>query len=500
MVHAEILIVTTSLFASKVLNKSKTLLKISWIKSKFIIIHFKLKPIKLILLVLVLEALAYGIRYAWISFPIISGYGAKNMCSCLFVTGMDIQKAETEELGRYPLSLATYKVNYTDSSVTATVFGFAKQKAIYRQGFGCTLINDVAEKVLRAEILEFPARPAADRDTIAWPMGDKIINDSLPGIDVVKLKNILKNAINRRDAKGRQGTRSLLVVYDGKIVGEEYADGISKDTKLLGWSMAKSITAALVGILVKEGKLKIDEPAPIPELNNTSDKKNAILLKHLLQQTSGLDFEEDYTKSSDVTKMLFQKSNMAAYVLARPKLHEPGTVFNYSSGNSNILSYIIRKSIGEKDYHLFPYKSLIYPAGMYQTVLETDASGTFVGSSYVYATTRDYARFGLLYLNDGKINGQQILPEGWVKESRLSSTADKFKQYGYQFWLNGEDENNPGQKIYPSGPDDLYYADGVNGQRILIIPSKKMVIVRMGFVKENLDSLIKEVLECIYKK
>jgi CubicO group peptidase (beta-lactamase class C family) len=459
-----------------------------------------MKFTRLILIAFLLAALTYGIHYAWISFPIISGYGAKNMCSCVFVTGMDKQRTRSEELGRYPLSLGTYTVNYPDSSVTAKVFGFAKQKAIYRKGLGCTLINDVKEEALRSQVFHLPMTPPANRDSIVWPMGDKIVADSLLKLDVGKLRKTLQNEINKRDTKGRQGTRSLLVIYDGNIVGEEYAEGISRDTKLLGWSMAKSVTGALIGILVKEGKLAVNEPAPFREWSNPADKKHGILIKHLLQQTSGLDFEENYTRSCDVTKMLFQKGNMAGYVLTRPLIHQPGTVFNYSSGNSNLLALIIRKTVGEKKYHSFPYDSLFYPAGMFHTVLEPDVTGTFVGSSYIYATTRDYARFGLLYLNGGRINGIQILPVDWVTQSVLPFAADKYKQYGYQFWLNGKDEKKPTQKIYPSGPGDLYFADGVAGQRILIIPSKKTVIVRMGFVKENVDLLVKEVLECIPKQ
>jgi CubicO group peptidase (beta-lactamase class C family) len=413
---------------------------------------------------------------------------------------MNKEKVESEELGRYPLSLGTYKLSYTDSSVTATVFGLAKKKAIYRRGLGCTLINDIKEATLRAQVFKLPSRPLINRDTIPWPLGDRVVNDSLSRFNQVKLTSILDTEINKRDAKGRQGTRSLLVLYNGQIVGERYAEGITKETKLLGWSMGKSVTATLIGILVKEGKLNVNERVGFPEWNNPSDKRNGILLKHLLQQTSGLAFEENYTKSCDVTKMLFQKGNMAAYVLSRPLIHDPGTVFNYSSGNTNLLSLTIRRTLGENIYHSFPYQSLFYPAGMFNTLLEPDATGMFVGSSYIYATTRDYARFGLLYLNRGMINGQQVLPPDWVKESVIPSSADKLNQYGYQVWLNGKDEKNPARKIYPAGPDDLFFADGVAGQRIIIIPSKKIVIVRMGFVKEDVNQLIKGVLECIPKE
>jgi CubicO group peptidase (beta-lactamase class C family) len=453
--------------------------------------------IKLISAAIVLAALSYGIHYAWISFPIISGYGAKNMCSCVFVSGMDKERVKSEELGRYPLTFGTYKVNFSDSSVTATVFGFAKKKAIYRKGLGCTLINGADEDALRAQVFKLPSWPLINPDTIPWPLGDRVVNDTLSKFDRVKLAKILDAEINKRDAKSRQGTRSLLVLYDGQIVGERYAEGITKETKLLGWSMAKSVTAALIGILVKEGKLNVNNPVGFPEWSKASDKRNGILLKHLLQQTSGLNFEENYTKSCDVTKMLFQNADMAAYVLSRPLAHEPGTVFNYSSGNSHLLSLTLRRTLGEKKYHSFPYEALFYPAGMFNTILEPDATGTFVGSSYIYATTRDYARFGLLYLNKGLINGQQLLPPDWVIESVIPSSADKLNQYGYQVWLNGRDEKDPARKIYPAGPDDLYFMDGVAGQRILVIPSKKTIIVRMGFIKEDIDPLIRAVLACI---
>jgi CubicO group peptidase (beta-lactamase class C family) len=161
------------------------------------------------------------------------------------------------------------------------------------------------------------------------------------------------------------------------------------------------------------------------------------------------------------------------------------------------LSLTLRRTLGEKKYHSFPYEALFYPAGMFNTILEPDATGTFVGSSYIYATTKDYARFGLLYLNRGLINGQQLLPPDWVKESVISSSADKLNQYGYQVWLNGRDEKDPSRKIYPAGPDDLYFMDGVAGQRILVITSKKIIIVRMGFIKEDIDPLIRSVLACI---
>jgi CubicO group peptidase (beta-lactamase class C family) len=178
---------------------------------------------------------------------------------------------------------------------------------------------------------------------------------------------------------------------------------------------------------------------------------------------------------------------MGGYAASLPLKVTPGSDFYYSSGNSNILARIIRTTVGEKDYHAFPYKALFHKTGMYHTLLEPDASGTFVGSSFVYASARDYARFGLLYLNDGVFNGERILPEGWVRKTVTPGPGNEQKNYGYQFWLNGIDEHDPSKKEFPEAPADLFYADGYGGQRIYIIPSLQLVVVRMGL--NNFDEL-----------
>ena len=265
---------------------------------------------------------------------------------------------------------------------------------------------------------------------------------------------------------------------------------------MLGWSMSKSVTAALIGILVKEGRLNPEAPAPVPEWKKTD--KEIITLKQLLQQTTGLDFEEDYTKPSEVTNMLFKEGDMAAFAARLPLKYEPGTVFNYSGGNTNILSRIIRHTVGEAKYAAFPYQALFYKLGMYSALLEPDASGSYIGSSYCYATARDFARFGLLYLNNGRWNGEQILPEDWVKISVQPSMADKRKHYGYQFWLNGFSESDLTKRWYPDVPADMFFAKGFGGQGIYIIPSKKLVVVRTGLRDIDANKLLREVIQSIH--
>ena len=437
------------------------------------------------LLVIVFIALTWIVHYAWVSFPVISGFDAKQVCSCMFISNRTKQSIDTNEMADYPLSLAKYKIDMEDSSVTATVLGMAKRKAIYRKNIGCTLINDISEEKLRSQIFLIPAPPVINTDSIPFPYGDKIPDTIPSNINKEKLNAAVDKAFTEPYSGKKQRTRAVIILYDGKLVAEKYADGFNKDTKMYGWSMAKSFGAALIGTLVKQGKLEVKSPAPVPEWNDANDPRHAVTLEQLLQQTSGLDFDEDYSKASDVTNMLYKRGDMAAFAASHSLAHTPGTVFSYSSGNSNILSRIVRQTVGEKEYAAYPYNALFYKIGMYHTLIEPDASGTYVNSSYINATARDYARFGLLYYNDGVWNGERILPEGWVKQTVTAPAANKSKNYGYQFWLNGIHADNPSQRLYPDVPADMFYCDGYAYQGIYIIPSKKLVVVRLGLTLDK---------------
>jgi CubicO group peptidase (beta-lactamase class C family) len=461
------------------------------------------KNIRRLVLIVIIIALAWAVHYAWISFPIVSGYDAKQMCTCIFVSGRSQNDVEASDLSGFPFYLSSNKADYHDSSVTSTVWGMAKKKAIYRKGIGCTLINDIGEDELRSQLFLIPDPPLQNVDTIPWPYGDKI-SDTMPSaIDRNKLHAAVDKIFTEPYPGKKQRTRAVIVVYDGQLVAEKYAQGFNKNTKMYGWSMAKSFTAALIGTLVQRGKMNVMQPAQVPEWSDVKDPRYNITTENLLQQMSGLDFLEDYTKASDVTNMLYKKDDMAAYAASHKLAHDPGTVFNYSSGNSNILSRIIRQTVGEKDYAAYPFNALFYKIGMYNTSMEPDASGTYVGSSYINATARDYARFGLLYYNDGLWNGERILPEGWVNKTSTSPANNKFKNYGYQFWLNGFDKENSSQRKYPDVPADMFYCDGFAYQGIYIIPSKKLVVVRLGLTFDrsfNENEFLKNVIESIKDK
>ncbi len=459
------------------------------------------KYIKRMVLALIFVALAWVIYYAYVSFPIISGYGAKQMCTCIFASGMNKEYLEKNELADFPFSLASYKVDMKDSSVTGSVWGFAKKKAIYRKGIGATLINDISETELRSQVFNIPPPPALNTDTVPWPMGDKLPDSFPSGINKEKLFSAVDKAFEEPFTDKKVRTRALVVLYDGQLVAEKYAPPFNKDMPMYGWSMAKSFTAALVGTLVKQSKLDITKPAPVPEWSDTKDPRHNITLENLLQQQSGLDFKEDYTSASDVTNMLYKEDDMAAFTANHKLAHPPGTVFNYTSGNSNIISRIIRQTVGEKDYAAYPATALFNKAGMYHSFLEPDASGTYVGSSYIMATARDYARVGLLYYNDGVCNGERILPEGWVRQTVTAPASNKTKKYGYQFWLNGiVDTANPSKRIYPDAPADMYYCDGYAYENIYIIPSKKLVVVRLGLTLDksfNENEFLKSIIETV---
>lgn len=433
-------------------------------------------------------------RYVYLAASVINAYGAKIICSAFYLQHRSVQKVIEEELYAFPFSLADYTLNEQDSSVTGTIWGLAKRKAIYRKGLGATLVSDSSETQIKAQHFILPVKPSKNTDTIAWPNGNQLPDTLPPGIDPLRLDTILQQALNEYKDGNPVYTNAIVVLYNGQLAAEKYAHGYNKNSLLPGWSVAKSITAALTGILVKKGKLDVNAPAPVAEWKGTGKEK--ITLKQLLQQTTGLDYEENYRKPSGATSMLFEKGNAAAYAAQLPLAYTPGTVFNYSSGNSNIISRIVRQAMGE-NYHAFPYESLFYKTGMYSIVLEPDASGTYVGSSFCYATARDYARFGLLYYNNGKWNNEQLLPEDWVEATVQPSVADTLQHYGYQFWLNGFNKNDPSQRWYTDVPADMYFADGFGGQDIYIIPSKKLVVVRLGLHVMDENKLLKDIISTI---
>lgn len=429
------------------------------------------------LLIVVAGGLGYGIYYASQAFPIITGYGAKNLCSCAYLSGRSEQSVLDNELSAFPLSIGTFELHPEDSSATASVFGFATHKAVYRKGLGCTLVNEMSEEELRKQRFNLPVA-LPNQDSIAWPMGNLVRDTVITGVDYTLLNKTVEEAFAEPGETKNRRTRAIIVIYDGQIIAEKYAEGFDKNTRQLGWSMAKSVTNALIGILVRDGKLSLNDAAPFEEWKN--DKRSAITINNLMQMSSGLRWEENYSKPSDATNMLFKSKDAGLLASRSPYESEPGKVFEYSSGTSNMLAWIIRNSVGDSAYYAFASERLFKKTGMHSMILEPDAGGTFVGSSYAFATPRDWGRFGLLFLNDGMFNGERILPEGWSEYSSTPCEGAPLGEYGAQFWLNAGSKTDVVKRVYPDVPPDLYWADGYEGQNVFILPSKDLVVVKLS--------------------
>jgi CubicO group peptidase (beta-lactamase class C family) len=439
--------------------------------------------------------------------PIGCAFKAKALCSAVFVSWRDPSVTEREDIGFSPVfKLFKAKIDRAEKSVTCSLLGIGlfEKKAIYVDQLGSVLLSGVAEETLRSWKPKIPPPEPADPATVPWPMGDRLPEGPPPAnIDMGKIKSAVDKVFIDSDPQKKLYARALLIVHNGRLIQESYGPGITKDTPLLSWSMAKSVTNALIGILSMKGKVSLKQPAPVPEWQKADDPRRAITLDQLLRMSSGLEWVEAYAERpvSDVNIMLFLKPDMAAFVASKPLAAKPDTLWNYSTGTTNLIQRIIREALGNREaYWEFPRRELFNKIGMRSAVWDTDASGTFIGSSFLYATARDYARFGLLYLNDGVWQGERILPEGWVAYSTTPTPAAPKGQYGAHFWLNGGRDSKPADRMYSQLPGDTFFAKGYQGQTIAIIPSRKLVVVRLGMTYDDnwgLEPCLKNILEAI---
>lgn len=430
-------------------------------------------PLSLFVLLLVFAVIYLGPRL-----PIISGYAAKNLCSCVFVAGRDTEWAVGEDLNFSLVKYASSSVDMGDQSVTSSVLGFGTQKAIFREGLGCALLADLPESEVRASQFKAPPTSAKIADTIYWPMGD-LLPDTLPaGVNKAQVEAFIESAFDDPgQAEKVLKTRALVVVYKGQLIAEKYAEGFDKHTRQLGWSMAKSVTSTLIGRLVEQGKVRIDAPPNFTEWQ--SDERQQIKVSNLIQMNSGLEWFENYGTVSDATRMLYARGDMFTYAKSLPLESPPSTVWEYSSGSSNLLAGYIRGFFDdEQAYWAFPYEELFHKIGMHSALFEPDAADIFVSSSYLWASPRDWARYGQLYLQDGIWQGERLLPSGWVDYTRMVAPGSQGK-YGAAFWLNRA-------STFPDLPPDTYWCDGFQGQYVMIIPSEDLVVVRLGYA-EKLD-------------
>lgn len=438
----------------------------------------------LALLVGAMAAAAYAFHLPTIARIFVSG-AAKMQCTNVFVAGRDPDLAYEQDFrrlsdpGKY-LAIVRPVVNMEDRSVTASLFGLVSSTAIYREGIGCTAAIHVTPAQLRAQGEGVPSGvPPGDPDVL-WPEGEAtLIEAPPPGVNREALAAALDRVFTNADPARPINTRGVAVIYQGRIIAERYAPGFDVNTTHLSNSVAKSVTSALVGILVGQGRLDLYAPAPVAEWRGENDPRGAITLDNLMRMSSGLQFQEEYDEVwTDITRMLAD-GDLAHYAATRTLEHPPGTHWQYSTGTSNILGRIVREAAGP-DFptaFAFPRRALFDRIGARTAVLEVDTAGNFVGGSLFQASVRDYARFGLLYLRDGVWNGERILPEGWVAYTRtLTPHGVANLGYGAQFWLNTGGEN----RRWPNLPEDLYAMNGHQGQHVFIAPSHDAVIVRVG--------------------
>ncbi|WP_298303354.1 serine hydrolase [Flavobacterium sp.] len=440
--------------------------------------------------VLLLLVLVYLRIEIYPQLDMITGFSSKSVTSGHFLDNRSLETIEQGDNDIDKIDWATNEINDAERFVTSKVYGLKERKAIYREGLGATLINDDFDI---SKPYNVPKRTKINTN-LPFPYGNLDQKDTVfSNIDYVKLNAIVENAFDKKGQKDKR-TRSVIVIYKNKIIAEKYADGFNKNSRILGWSMTKSITGTLFGVLQKQGKFDIMKAAPIAEW--ATDERSKITTNDLLHMNSGLEWEEDYGKISDVTKMLFIEEDMTKSQINKPLVGKPNNTWNYSSGTTNLLSGILRKQFKtHQEYLDFWYTNLLDKIGMNSAIIETDMAGNLVGSSYGWATTRDWAKFGLLYLHKGNWNGEQIFDESWAKYVATPTNSSN-GQYGAQFWLNS------GEK-FPDAPKDMFYASGYQGQMVAIFPSHDLVIVRMGLKEDpefDFNGLLSGVVGSLNKK
>ncbi|PSO30648.1 serine hydrolase [Bradyrhizobium sp. MOS002] len=438
------------------------------------------RKIVLLATTIAFAGLALGVARARDVPMVATGFIADLLCSETFVSGLDIRRNLVETTDAMPgVGLLTwamdYQVDRVRKDVTVTLFGISRSHAVYREGLGCTLEHG-------AEIADV-ALPPDDRQPALLPeiAGPAVVSPQSP-----ELSAALDRAFAEPAQPPYRRTRAIVVMKAGRIIAERYADGIGPETQLLGFSMTKSVISALTGILVRQGRLKLDGPAPVAAWKNPDDPRHAITVDQLLRHTAGLALGSSLQASlgsafEPVNRMKFIEGDMAAYAASMPLATAPGRVWNYHDGNTLILSHLIRNAAGgnPEGALAFAHRELLAPLGMRHVTLQLDGAGTIEGSSEMLASARDWARFGQLYLNDGVAGGRRILPEGWVNYS-ASATPNAWVGIGAGFWTNQGDSFGATFRVEHGWPRDAFFAKGTIGQYTIVIPSERLVIVRLG--------------------
>ncbi|QFU74439.1 class C beta-lactamase-related serine hydrolase [Halioglobus maricola] len=435
-----------------------------------------MKRVAVVVLLAGLGLCLYGLSYLYRVGPIPAGFAAQAVCAGVFISGRDADDVYVHDIMAMQRRLVDFEVR--EQVVTAT-FGFwpitAVKQSVYRPGLGCARLGGGSVADLEGPESLVRELPESRR---AWP---ELVSES-EGVDSAAIRAALDRAFtdDAIEYEQRQNTRAVVIFHKGQLIAERYADGFGPDVPLDSWSMSKSATSALVGILVGRGQLDLSDKTGLKGWDTPGDLRSEVTIGHLLHMTSGLEFNEGYEEDpiSDVTFMLMTAKDLPEFAVQYPITAKPGTRWAYQTASPVLLGRVIRDSFESDDeYNRFPQTALFNKIGMYNAHYQMDGGGTYVGGAMLFATARDWARFGLMYLNDGIVNGERILPEGWVELSTTPTDASmKARAYAAQFWLNQESA----EQMMPSIPKDAYAARGHYGQSTFIIPSRDLVVVRMG--------------------
>ena len=446
-----------------------------------------MKTLRRILAALII-LIAAAVLWLWLRPPELlrvgANYTAKTVCSNVFLAGRDadeVLNSDVQAPGIGLLRLVRVSVDRQQGIVRAGFLGFiGGGLAVSRPGAGCTAVPDGKLD----QVAALPLRPAltVSSNALPWPEGNTVTLS--PAMQRVLADDVLTGP----------GMRAVVVIDHGRLVAERYATGFTAATPLLGWSMAKTVTAALVGLLIKDGKLTLDQSGFWP----SGDGRDHIRIADLMAMSSGLRFNEDYGVVSDITRMLYLEPDMAGFAYAQPLAYPVGERWSYSTGTANVVARIVQDTSGGS---ILVQDKLFIPLGMKSAMIEPDEHGTLVGSSYMYADARDWARFAQFLLQNGVWQDQQMLPAGYV-DMMAVPVAASHGQYGHGFvWLWGSDPIIEGQNPDTAFgiPPDTFYMSGHDGQTIAIIRSRQLAVIRLGLTpysdRYSPQRLIQAVLE-----
>ena len=399
------------------------------------------------------------------------GYKSKVLCTAIFASGRALDPQGADEIAAdsyWILRPFRSRVDARAASVTTSFGGLRPRTAVYCPGFGATLSYGSAG----------PKRsPQPPVSSLQSPVSAHVRAAVALRPEV---QAVVDRAFLEPNPSRRRRTHAVVVVHDGDIVAERYGRGVGPDTPLPGWSMAKSVLNALVGILIDEGRLSVDSKELLP-MWRSPDPRAAISLEDLLRMRSGLRFAEVYSNPwSDVLSMLFNAPDAAGYAASSRLSAPPGSVWSYASGTTNILSSIVRRTVGESAYPSWPHRALFDRIGMSSAVVEPDASGTFIFSSFMLATARDWARYGQLWVDGGQSGNRTILSKDWIRFSTTPTVQSADGRFGAHWWLKLNPEIGGDDPVAPSIARDAFFAIGHEGQTLTVIPSRGLVIVRLG--------------------